>query len=401
MQKSEPAPACQINPQKIKPKPQGEPGGTHRATAKRGLTAVYPARICMHHALVLEPIRGGLLEIIFLGTSSGMPTRQRNVSGIALRRKHRKTWYLIDCGEGSQHQLLHTNLSLNNLEAIFITHIHGDHCYGLPGLLATAATRGRVKPLILLGPERIKSYIDGVCESTALHLPYAVHFHPVERQHTDFITGDYSVKSVELSHRVPSYGYLFTETACSAKLNSSKLKALGMVEGPEWGQLLRGENVVSPAGELLKAADFVLPPRRARRVVISGDNDRPELYAPFSDGVDVLVHEATYTHAVALQVEPGPQHSSARQVAAFAAEQQIPNLVLTHFSQRYHNGSPGAPPLDLLRNEAQALYSGSLFLANDLDVFHLDEQGRLALNSSTEGTELTGQRPLQPVNGSQ
>ncbi|MCW8997745.1 MAG: MBL fold metallo-hydrolase, partial [Kangiellaceae bacterium] len=120
------------------------------------------------------------MKITFLGTSSGVPTKHRNVSGIALEVGENKNWFLIDCGEATQHQLLNTKLSTRNLSAVFITHIHGDHCYGLPGLLASTAMSGRTETLYLIGPAKIKQFIDGVIEATDLFLTYPLEFLDVE-----------------------------------------------------------------------------------------------------------------------------------------------------------------------------------------------------------------------------
>lgn len=126
-------------------------------------------------------VRGGqihAMDLIFLGTSSGTPTKQRNVTGLALAADSGKAWYLVDCGEATQHQLLHTPLSLNGLRAIFITHVHGDHCYGLPGLLASAAMAGRKDPLPIVAPKGIEAWIRATLELTAVFLPFALEFIP-------------------------------------------------------------------------------------------------------------------------------------------------------------------------------------------------------------------------------
>ena len=120
---------------------------------------------------------------MFLGTSSGTPTKQRNVSAIAIKKANAKSWHLIDCGEGTQHQILHTHLSLNTLSSISITHIHGDHCYGLPGLLASAAMAGRTDPLLIIAPQGIQRFIETTCQLTELQLPYKINFLAVETMH--------------------------------------------------------------------------------------------------------------------------------------------------------------------------------------------------------------------------
>ncbi|WP_366941568.1 MBL fold metallo-hydrolase [uncultured Kushneria sp.] len=112
------------------------------------------------------------MQLRFLGTSAGVPTRTRNVSALALIPERQRRWYLIDCGEGIQHQLMHTPLSLARLEAVLITHIHGDHCYGLPGLLASASMAGRRAALTVVGPRAVRDYLEALKATTGLHLGF-------------------------------------------------------------------------------------------------------------------------------------------------------------------------------------------------------------------------------------
>lgn len=325
------------------------------------------------------------MQFTFLGTSSGVPSKQRNVSGLALAPQHTKRWYLIDCGEATQHQLLHTPLSLMHLEAIMITHVHGDHCYGLPGLLATAGTYGRTEPLTIVGPEALKNYLDAVCLHTELVLPYPVLFHAVEMMEEPLILADFSLARIPLSHRVPSFGYQFQEINRRTKLNTEKLEREAVPRGPFWGRLQRGEDLILEDGRKVIAADYLLP-AELRKVIVGGDNDTPALLQEHISDVKLLIHEATYTEEVSRQVGPSPQHSSVRQIAEFAEQMKLPNMILTHFSQRYHR--PDGLGMESLRAEACRFYQGELFLANDLEVYHLDMEGNLSLSGRH-------QRPLK------
>jgi ribonuclease Z len=318
------------------------------------------------------------MEILFLGTSSGAPTRDRNVSGAALRRHQSRRWYLIDCGEATQHRLLVTPLSINSLHAIFITHVHGDHCYGLPGLLGSAAMAGRTEPLWIVAPREIQEFLEVVQRTTQLRLTFPLHFKSVEDQSQAFPTLDFDVEAVELSHRVPSYAYAFTEIHQQRELDAQKLRAVGLPPGPLWGQLRRGIDVELADGRKLAAADFFLPPRRSRKVIIAGDNDTPELLRNAAVGADLLVHEATYTADIAKKVGAGPGHSYAAAVAQFAAAARIPSLILTHFSARYQRDPNVSPSITDIEAEARESYHGNLFLANDLDVFLVDRTGSVS-----------------------
>lgn len=316
------------------------------------------------------------MQFTFLGTSSGVPSKQRNVSGLALALENTKRWYLIDCGEATQHQLLHTPLSLLHLEAIMITHVHGDHCYGLPGLMATAATYGRTEPLTIVGPAALKAYLDAVCLHTELILPYPVRFHAVERLAEPLILADFALTRIPLSHRVSSFGYQFREINRRTKLNIERLERDAIPRGPLWGRLQQGEDLVLDDGRELHAADYQLP-AAFRKIVVGGDNDTPALLHDYVADANLLVHEATYTEEVSRQVGPGPQHTSVRQIAEFAEQMKLPNLILTHFSQRYHR--PDGSGMESLWKEAHRFYQGNLFLADDLEVYHLDLEGNLAL----------------------
>lgn len=328
------------------------------------------------------------MEILFLGTSSGTATKTRNVSGVALRSLQFGHWYLVDCGEGTQHRIMHTSLSPITLRAIFITHVHGDHCYGLPGLLASAGLLNRTEELIVVGPAPLRDYLEATFESTELRLPYPLGFVAVENLRVADVLPDYDVRITPLSHRVPSYAYSFTEKTVERKLDADRLKREAVPRGPLWGQMQQGHDVQLPGGRVLLARDYLLPPRKPRKIIIGGDNDTPELLAGEAVDADVLVHEATYTEEILEKVGPGPQHSSALRVARFAASAKVPNLVLTHFSPRYQQEG-GSLSMAGMEAEARSAYAGRLFLADDLDRYALDRQGVLTHVASRDFPILT------------
>lgn len=313
------------------------------------------------------------MDLLFLGTSSGTPTKARNVSGLALLEDSGKGWYLIDCGEGTQHRLLHTPLSLHDLRAIFITHVHGDHCYGLPGLLASAGMMGRKAPLEIIAPEGIEAWVRATLQMSQSWLGYELNFHPVEAL-DEWRNQNMRVEATALSHRVPSYGYRFTEARPDPRLDIEKLEHDGIPRGPLWGQLARGFDV-QHEGRTLHSDDYLNFTRTPRRIVVGGDNDRPELFAEACQGAQVLVHEATYTQAIANDARNTFGHSTAAQVAAFAQQAGVPNLVLTHFSARYQSRPTRGLSIDDIRSEALEHYDGELFLAEDLMRLHLDKHG--------------------------
>lgn len=317
------------------------------------------------------------MEFTFLGTSAGTPTRSRNVTGLALCLSGPKPWYLVDCGEGTQHQLMRTRYSVMQLRAIFITHIHGDHIFGLPGLLTSASMLGRTEPLDIIAPPQVRRFIDAVIENSDSSLSYPLNFINSEAPGFYWQDDHLGVTNVALSHRVPCRAYVFTERNLERQLQKEKLVADGIEPGPQWGDLQKGKDVLLDDGRLLRSDDYTHIPRTARKIIVGGDNDTPELLKDACQGTHVLIHEATYTQDVADRVGPWPQHSSAQQVARFAQATKLPNLVLTHFSSRYQSAPGGTPHINQLAAEALQHYTGHLFLARDFDTYRLEKDFQL------------------------
>lgn len=308
-----------------------------------------------------------MLKLTFLGTSSGVPTIRRNVTSLALHTTLNREWWMVDCGEASQHQLQRLPLSVHDLAGICITHIHGDHCYGLPGLLASASMTGRKHPLVLVAPAGVKAWLDATLLHTELFLTF-------DLIHIDVAAGPcvhrqegLAIERYPLSHRVPSYAFRFSYESTRWKVDRDALRARGIPPGPAWGELQHGRDVRLDDGSLLSAAEFRIAHTERAVAVIGGDNDTPALLADACRGADVLVHEATYTEETLQKVGPGPQHSSVQRVAQFAAGAGLPHLILTHFSPRYDNREGMA----LVEAEARQHFSGKLQLASDLLTYEI------------------------------
>ena len=315
------------------------------------------------------------MDLLFLGTSAGVPTKARNVSATAVIEASGSQWYLVDCGEGTQHQLLRTPLSIRDLRGVFITHVHGDHCFGLPGLLASAGMSGRTQPLDLILPAALHDWLRLGLAASDTFLPFELRLLAVE-QLTDWCSDTLRVSTVQLSHRVPSVGYVFTELNPEPRLDVQRLDAEGIPRGPLWGELAKGHSA-EHAGRVLHGRDYLRASRPARKVIVCGDNDSPELLAEVAKGADVLVHEATFTQPIIERSGATFGHSSAAQVARFAETAGVRNLVLTHFSARYQPDPRRSPCIDDVREEALAQYSGNLTLARDLQRYHIGRDGSL------------------------
>lgn len=339
-----------------------------------------------------------MLRLTFLGTSAGVPTKQRNVTALAIeslsagcdstaKSAARKScpWILIDCGEGTQQQLLHTKLSLHQLSAICITHVHGDHCYGLAGLLASAAMSVRTAPLTIIAPKAIAKLLDTLTLTTELYFPFIIDFMAIEdvlaqQKGKVVLSSEWfgSSKTLEiditpLSHRVPSHAFGITQIIYHRTLNTDKLMAAGIAASGVWGKLQRGEDVLTDDGHPLASADYVDSDTQRTRVVVAGDNDTPACLTDALQNTDLLVHEATYTAEVLARIQTkqagfDPMHSSAQKIGKYAQDIGLPHLILTHFSARYQsfdNPNSRTPNMGHIRVEVQSHYQGDLWLAAD------------------------------------
>lgn len=313
------------------------------------------------------------MKLTFLGTSAGCPTKTRNVSAVAVSFDQRSDWVLIDCGEATQHQLLRVPLSLARLSRIFITHLHGDHCYGLPGLLGTRTMQGIGSPLEITGPKGLKAYLSSVLKVTGQHVSYPLRLIELDGPGTFLESELESVAAVPVAHDIPCFAFVFREADKTGAFRVDQARALGVPEGPLFGRLKRGEIVTLENGRRIDGSTLVGPPTRGRRILICGDNDQPAILHDHLADIDLLVHEATFTEKTKAAIQHSVRHATADRVARAAQAAGVPNLILTHFSPRYPNHSPSAEleSLDDLKAEATARFSGRLFLARDFDQFIL------------------------------
>lgn len=313
------------------------------------------------------------MHFAFLGTSAGTPTRERNVSALAVCPDQQRDWMLLDCGEGTQHQILRSHLRLPRMRQVLITHLHGDHSFGLPGLLSSRAMSGATSPLELHGPEGLRTFLTTTLSLSNTTLTYDLVIHEIREPGPVLETGTLTVEALAMTHTGPCYGYLVREKPIPGSLDAEALGAAGIAPGPLYGRLKNGEILRLPDGRMVDGRRFLSPPTPGRSVLLAGDNDDPGSLVERLRDVDLLVHEATYTSDVAAGLAFDPGHSTAVDVAQAAETASVPNLVLTHISARYSVG-PEAHGRDVedLRKEAESTYSGRLFVANDFDEFVLD-----------------------------
>ncbi|NMO95965.1 ribonuclease Z [Paenibacillus lemnae] len=303
------------------------------------------------------------MELYFLGTNAGIPSLQRNVTSSALRLlEERGTIWLFDCGEGTQHQILRSPLKLSKLEFIFITHLHGDHIFGLPGLLSSRGAQGATTPVTIFGPEGIQSFVE-----TSLELSQSRVNYPLEiKEHRGgllFEDETFKVEAARLEHRVDSYGYRVTEKDRPGSLDLERLESFGLKPGPLYGRLKRGESVEMQDGQMLHSSDVLMSPKKGRVVTILGDTRPCEQVVPLAADADLLVHEATFMNELE-DTAHEYYHSTAGQAAKAASEANARQLLLTHFSSRYKD----AEHLQPLLNQARDVFPNTR-LAEDFALY--------------------------------
>ncbi|MEO3944566.1 ribonuclease Z [Gorillibacterium sp. CAU 1737] len=274
------------------------------------------------------------MELTFLGTGAGTPTKFRNVTSMVLNlQKECGVSWMFDCGEGTQHQVLRTSLRLSRITRLFVTHLHGDHLFGIPGLLSTRSNHGAELPLTVYGPKGIAEYIQTSLRLSESRMKAPVTIVEIE-EGVIFENADFSVEAARVDHRIECFGYRIREKDRPGTLDAAALKKLGIPAGPLFAALKRGETVTLPDGQVVDGRSFVGPQLPGRIVTIIGDT-RPHPNAiRLGKDADLLVHEATFTkEREDLAVDYG--HSTARQAAEIAKAANARRLVMTHVSARY------------------------------------------------------------------
>ncbi len=291
------------------------------------------------------------MELLFLGTGSGVPSKQRNVTSIALKLlDERNSVWLFDCGEGTQQQILNTTLKPRKIEKIFITHLHGDHIYGLPGLLASRAFQGGDGPLTIYGPPGIERFVRTTLKISGTYLKYALKFHEIQQEGIVFQDKQFTVSCKELNHGIQSFGYRIEEASHQGTLQADKLKEAGIPFGPLFGKLKNGETVTLEDGRVFNGKDFIGEPHEGRIVTILGDTKKTKNSVLLAENADVLVHESTFDHK-SRQLAKEYNHSTNVEAAETAKEANVKRLLLTHISARFL-----ANDVHLLEKEAQKIF---------------------------------------------
>lgn len=259
------------------------------------------------------------------------------MSSVALRLPQWAEVWLLDCGEGTQHQLLRSDLKISQIRRIFITHMHGDHIFGLMGLLASCGLAGNVSRIDIYGPPGLDKYLDACKRYSQTHFSYPIRVHTSEPG-VLFEDDEFIVSCGLLQHRVTAYGYRIVEKDRPGQFDAAKAAALGIPSGPLYGKLKRGEQIVLPDGRHINGADFCAPPEPGRKIAYCTDTIYCDGAVNLAQQADVVIHESTFAHQDA-DMAYQRLHSTSTMAAQVALAASAKLLLLTHFSPRYAPGN--------------------------------------------------------------
>ena len=286
------------------------------------------------------------LDVLFVGTAGSAPSARRALPATLIRRGGQRM--LIDCGEGTQRQLLRS-IGLLDLEEVFVTHLHADHVLGLPGMLKTFALRGRERPITVFGPHGLAALFEAL-RPVIGRLPYPLHLEELEPNRPLRRDG-YLIAPFSVDHRVRALGYALVEDDRPGRFDEARARELGVTPGPDFGRLQRGEAVTANGDRRVEPEEVVGAPRRGRKVVVAGDTAPCETTVVVAQGADLLIHEATFAEEEVARARE-TAHSPAREAAEVAARASVALLALHHVSPRYGGAE--------LRDEARAVFPNTI-----------------------------------------
>lgn len=303
------------------------------------------------------------MNVLFLGTGAGMPAKGRNVTSIALQLlEERNEIWLFDCGEATQHQILHTSIKPRKIEKIFITHLHGDHIYGLPGLISSRSFQGGETPITIYGPNGTEQFVKTALSVSHTYLTYPLEFITVE-EGVIFEDSSFQVLAKKIEHGIESYGYRVIEKDLPGTLLVDKLKKIGIKPGPIYQKIKNGEIVQLEDGSTIHGRDFIGPSLKGRIVSILGDTRYTQKSIELSEHADLLIHEATFS-SEDRHLAYDYYHSTTIEAAEIAKASYAKKLVLTHISSRYQTPEQ----LDQLVKEAKTVFNSTVIATDFMQI---------------------------------
>ena len=290
-------------------------------------------------------------NINILGCGSALPTTRHLATSqiVDLRDK----LYMIDCGEGTQVQMRRMRVRFGRLAHIFISHMHGDHCFGLPGLISTLGMLGRTGELVVHGPKEVETYLRPVMDLFCRGMEFEVRFNPVDTRSHSLVMEDrsLSVYSIPLKHRIPTCGYLFAEKPKEAHI-IREMTDFYQVPVRCMKDIKQGQDYVTPEGEVVPNSRLTRPAAPPKRYAFCSDTAYNRSIIPIIEGADLLYHEATFAECDLARAKE-TFHSTARQAAEIARDAHVKRLVIGHYSARYED-------LSELHREAEAVFPGTI-----------------------------------------
>ncbi|WP_067700135.1 ribonuclease Z [Erwinia sp. ErVv1] len=305
------------------------------------------------------------MELLFLGTGGGTPSRQRNVTSIALLLQGaRSGCWLFDCGEGTQHQILRSPVKPGKIEKIFITHLHGDHVFGLPGLLTSRSMSGISGAMTLYGPKGLRQFVETSLSLSGSWLTFPLEI--VEIEAGEVLNDEqFRVVAYPLTHPVECYGYRIEEHDKPGALDAARLLADGIKPGSLFQQLKQGKTVTLEEGRVVNGRDYLGPSLPGLTLAIFGDTSPTPAAQALAAGADVMVHEATLEAALEEKAN-GRGHSSTVQAATVARDAGAKKLIVTHLSSRYLREDASR-----LLEECRAIFPNTE-MAHDFSLFRIE-----------------------------
>lgn len=288
------------------------------------------------------------IKVTFLGFNSAVPTATSHPSAQVINVNER--FLLIDCGEGTQVQLRKAKIKFSKINHIFITHMHGDHVYGLIGLLSTLHLLGRKKELHIFGPKGIKSFINHQLSLTYSYNQYEIIFHELDSKESELIYEDKKVEvyTIPLEHRVYCNGYFVREKEKLRTLNIEEVQKYDEIETCDYLKIKQGHNFQLSDGTIIENSKLTFAPEKGKTYAYCSDTMYSPSIIPVIQEADLLYHESTFLHELKdLALKTG--HSTAKEAAEIAKKANVQKLILGHFSNRYLD-------FEVLLNEAKEIF---------------------------------------------
>jgi ribonuclease Z len=298
--------------------------------------------------------------VVFLGTSGSVPTLKRSLPSVIVDCP-RQLW-MFDCGENTQRQMMQAKVSFHKKLKVFLTHLHGDHVLGLPGVLQTMALMDRKEPVQVYGPPGIKDFLVCTKETLNFGLTFPVEINEILGEGALVNDEEYCLVAAKSNHAVDGYAYAFIEKPRPGKFYPKKAKELGVPVGEMWSMLQSGQEITLADGKVVKPSDVMGPPRSGRKIVYTGDTRPFDGFANFAADADLIIHESTFDDSLAEKAALDG-HSTPSQAAEEAKAAGAKQLVLTHISARY-------PDATLLLEQAKKVFANTL-VAEDFMVLEL------------------------------